>query len=255
MNQTVETYIRTFISHAQDNWMELLPMAELAISNWDAASTGVSPFFLTYSYYMEPLQLGEQLEVVQDPVSPVQIADSIVRKLQQATEWAQSAIAVAQQAQEESANRSCTEGPVFRIGNRVWLNLRNVRTNRPSKKLDWKHAKFTVVKVVGSHSYQLDTPPGIHNVFHSDLLRLAATDPLPSQSLDDSRPPAVVINGQEEYSVERILRDRFVRRGRGRQHQALVKWVGYAQPTWEPVSALADTAAWASYEALQERRG
>jgi hypothetical protein len=45
--------------------------------------------------------------------------------------------------------------------------------------------------------------------------------------------------------AERILQDRFVRRGRGRQHQALVKWVGYTQLTWEPVSALADTAAWA----------
>lgn len=255
MNQTVETYLRTFISHAQDNWTEWLPMAELAINNRDAASTGLSPFFLTHGYHMEPLQLGEQLEAVQDPASPVQIADSIVQKLQQATEWAQSAMAVAQQAQEESANRSRTEGPAFRVGDKVWLNLQNVRTNRPSKKLDWKHAKFTVVKVVGSHSYQLDTPPGIHNVFHSNLLRLAATDPLPSQSSDDSQPPAVVIDGQEEYSVERILQDRFVRRGRGRQHQALVKWVGYAQPTWEPVSALADTAAWASYEALRERRG
>jgi hypothetical protein len=111
-------------------------MAELAINNRDAASIGVSPFFLIYSYYIEPLQLGEQLEVVQDPASPVQIADSIVRKLQQATEWAQSAMAVAQQAQEESANRSRTEGPAFRVGDKVWLNLRNVRTSRLSKKLD-----------------------------------------------------------------------------------------------------------------------
>lgn len=205
---------------------------------------------------MEPLQLSEQIEAAQDPQSPVQVADRIVRKLQQATEWAQSAIAVAQQTQEESANRSRTEGPAFRVGDKVWLNLQNVRTSRTSKKLDWKHAKFTVVKVVGSHSYQLDTPPGIHNVFHSDLLRLAASDPLPSQSSDDSQPPAIVINGEEEYGVEKILEDRYIRRGRGKVRQALVKWIGYAQPTWEPVSALADTAAWASYEALQaEERG
>lgn len=164
-------------------------------------------------------------------------------------------MAIAQQAQEESANRSCTKGPVFRVGNKVWLNLQNVYTNHPSKKLDQKYTKFTVVKVVSLHSYQLDTPLGIHNVFHSDLLQLAVTNPLPSQSLDDSQPPAVVIDGQEEYSVERILQDWFVQRGRGRQHQAFVKQAGYAQPTWEPVSALADTAVWASYEALRERRG
>lgn len=56
-------------------------MAKLAINNRDAASTRVSLFFLTYSYHIEPLQLGKQLEVVQDLASPVQIADSIVQKL------------------------------------------------------------------------------------------------------------------------------------------------------------------------------
>jgi hypothetical protein len=61
--------------------MELLLIAELAINNQDTASTGVGPFFLIYSYYIEPLQLGEQLEVIQDPASLVQIADSIVQKL------------------------------------------------------------------------------------------------------------------------------------------------------------------------------
>ena len=30
----------------------------------------------------------------------------------------------------------------------------------------------------------------------------------------------------------------------------LVKWKGYAQPTWEPLSALADIAALASYKAV-----
>jgi hypothetical protein len=44
--------------------MELLLIAELTINNQDAASIGVSPFFLIYSYYIEPLQLGKQLEVV-----------------------------------------------------------------------------------------------------------------------------------------------------------------------------------------------
>ena len=55
MNQTVETYLCTFINLSQDNWSDLLPMAELAINNRDTTSTGVSPFFLSHSYHIEPL--------------------------------------------------------------------------------------------------------------------------------------------------------------------------------------------------------
>ena len=52
--------------------------------------------------------------------------------------------------------------------------------DRPSKKLDAKYAKYTVTEIVSSHSYRLDTPPGIHNVFYIRLLKLAKSSPLPS---------------------------------------------------------------------------
>ena len=122
------------------------------------------------------------------------MADSIVRKLRLAVEWAQSAIAISQQEQEEQANCLHTEGLYFKVGNKVWLSLQNIKTDRTNKKLDWKNAKYTVIEVIGSHSYRLDTPPGIHNVFHSKLLRLAATDPLPSQTSDDAQPPTYIVD-------------------------------------------------------------
>jgi hypothetical protein len=90
---------------------------------------------------------------------------------------------------------------------------------------------------------------GIHDI-HYDLLRLAATDPLPSQRTDDSQLPALIVDSQEEYGVDEIIQDHLVRRGRGHQHQTLVKLVGYAKPTWQLVSTLIYTAAWALYQAI-----
>jgi hypothetical protein len=132
MNQAVEEILCVFVDYAQDNWSTLLPAAELAINNRNAASTGVSPFFLIHGYHVEPLQLAEEPQQSQSARSPVQLADSIVQKLKSAVEWAQLAVAIAQQRQEEQANRSRREGPAFQGGDKVWLNLRNVRPLRPA---------------------------------------------------------------------------------------------------------------------------
>ena len=89
-------------------------------------------------------------------------------------------MAVAQQAQEDVANRTRQQAPSFKVGDKVWLNLENVRTKRPSKKFNSKTAKYTVIEVISSYSYRLNTPRGIYNVFYSRLLRPVTTDPLPS---------------------------------------------------------------------------
>jgi hypothetical protein len=46
------------------------------------------------------------------------------------------------------------------------------------KKFNSKNAKYKVIKVIGSHSYRLNIPPGIRNVFYSRLLRPVVIDPL-----------------------------------------------------------------------------
>ena len=48
MNQTLETYLRHYINHAQSNWVELLPVAQLAINDHRSDSTKVSPFFANF---------------------------------------------------------------------------------------------------------------------------------------------------------------------------------------------------------------
>jgi hypothetical protein len=238
-NQVVEHYLRCYTTYLQDDWASLLPVAMLAINNRNATSTGISPLFLTHGYDVDLLDLVKgQEELRTTGNSPVARGEAFVAKLKEAVEVAQAAIATAQEIQEEHTNRARQAAEQFRVGDKVWLRLNNIKTDRPSKKLDWRNAKYTVTELIGSHTCRLDTPPGVHNVFHVMHLRRAADDPLPSQVQDDTQPPAMMPeddpDGEEEWQVEEILGSR---KARGAT-EVLVKWTGYAQPTWEPLSAL-----------------
>ncbi|KAJ6436948.1 retrovirus polyprotein [Purpureocillium lavendulum] len=74
-NQKVERYIRIFTTYAQDDWDELLPAAAMALNNRTATSTGLSPFFFTHGYHLEPVQVKEALRP--DGKSPVAKAEGI----------------------------------------------------------------------------------------------------------------------------------------------------------------------------------
>ena len=50
-NQTLEQYLRAYCNYQQDNWSELLPLAEFAYNNAPNATTGITPFFANKGYH------------------------------------------------------------------------------------------------------------------------------------------------------------------------------------------------------------
>ena len=51
MNQILKQYLCVYCNYQQDNWSELLPLAEFAYNNAPSATTGVSPFFVSQIRY------------------------------------------------------------------------------------------------------------------------------------------------------------------------------------------------------------
>ena len=176
-----------------------------------ATSTGINPFFITHGY--NALLLNYDIAAAagignRGTRTPAEMGNEITRKLREASDFAQAVIAYAQDIQQQYANQHCQPAERLRVGDRVWLNLKNIITDRLCKKLDWKNGKYTVLKVISSHNYKLDTPPGIHDIFHISLLKCAADNPFLSQRQGDFRPPVVIVDGEKEWEVERVLRER-----------------------------------------------
>ena len=118
-------------------------------------------------------------------------------------------------------------------GDKVWMDARNITTQRPSKKLDWKRlGPYEVEAVISPWAYRLRLPKDLHIHPVQPISRLSKTseDPLPGQV--EEAPPAVVVDGVEEYEVERVEDSRMFRR----QLQYLVKWKGYDERSWEPAT-------------------
>jgi hypothetical protein len=123
----------------------------------------------------------------------------------------------------------------YKLGDQVWLEARNLKTQYQSSKLAPKcHGPFQVIREVSPVAYQLRLPASwrIHDVFHVSLLlpyrETAAHGP------NFTRPPPDLIGGEEEYEVKALLNHR--RHGRSRTLQYLIKWKGYphSDNTWEP---------------------
>jgi transposase InsO family protein/predicted aspartyl protease len=250
-NQEVEAYLRSFVAYNQRDWGTLLPMAQIALDNRPAASTGISPFFLSHGWHPETISLPDNVQHQDENQDPTTRAEVAARKMQDARDFAEAALASAQQSQEYYANQSRSVPASFKEGDKVWLNLKNISTDRPTKKLDWVHAQYTVTRTFpgSSHFYELNVPTGIHKKFHVSLLRPAATDPLPTQEQDDPQPPAIIAeDGEEEYGIEKVLYCCSQRQGRGYRRFAYVKWKGYAQPSFTLLENLQDTAALDNFE-------
>jgi len=187
MNSILEQYLRAFMNFNQDDWADWLPLAEFASNNVSSETTGVSPFFANYGFHP---RLGTEPSTPCPPnLSPIQkrefykannIAERFDRIITQLKALAEQSIA----RYEEYANKHRAEAPRYTIGQSVWVNTKNMKTNRPMKKGDDKWAGPFPVQKVYKRACLLTLPSDVRifPVFHTSLLRLhSAALGLPGQ--------------------------------------------------------------------------
>ena len=50
-NQILEQYLRIYVNYKQNDWINLLPLAEFAYNNTTQSTTGMSPFFANLGFH------------------------------------------------------------------------------------------------------------------------------------------------------------------------------------------------------------
>ena len=112
----------------------------------------------------------------------------------------------AQRQQKKYYNKQQDRTPTFTIGDKVYVSTENMITDEGSKKLsDLRTGPFEVIGMVGESAFKLKLPPHMkcHNVFNESLLSQWELDPIMTQA--PTEPAPIIINGHEEYEVEKIL--------------------------------------------------
>ncbi|ESK83532.1 retrotransposon nucleocapsid protein [Moniliophthora roreri MCA 2997] len=214
VNQEIEIYLRMFCSKEQTEWSSYLHIVEFAHNNRTHSVTRNSPFFMIIGYHSRPLPMAFKK-------TSVPSVEEHLNRLWKLQGEVAGMMEIARRKMIERGNR---ETDKFTVGQKVWLEGKNLDFGYPSKKLSPKReGPFTVKKVMGPMMYRLKLPSQwrIHSVFHTGLLKPYRETEAHRQNFLE--PPPDIVDSHEEFEIEAIIGHKPLRKPR----RFLVSWKGF----------------------------
>lgn len=236
-NQTLEQYIRIYCSYQQDDWETLLPLAEFAYNNAPNVSTGISPFFANKGYHPNITIHRER------DLASIRARDMIVN-LDDLNQVLKSEIALAQERYKIHADERRLEPPDFKVGEKVLVSAKHIRTTRPTDKFSELFlGPYEIVDHPSRNAFTLHLPThmrSIHPTFHVSQLERIPENPIPGRV--QSPPPPIIIDGDQTFEIYPILDSKYDRRRRDCQLLYYVRYIGYVgavdEYDWLPATEL-----------------
>jgi len=220
-NQTLEQYLRIYCNYQQDNWSELLSLAEFAYNNAPSTTTSVSPFFANKGYHPNLLVYPER------DIASSRARDFVV-DLDELQSTLKEEIAKAQRQYQPSADSRRQQPPDFQVGQSVFVRSQYFRTTRLLKKLSEKYlGPYEIIAQPSPQSFTLhllETMRAVYLVFHISMLEPAT--PNTFQQRSEPPPALVIIDGEPEYEISKIV-DSKIDRQRACKLLYKVIWLGY----------------------------
>ncbi|KAL2145845.1 hypothetical protein VTI28DRAFT_6142 [Corynascus sepedonium] len=168
LNQVVEQYLRSYVNYQQDDWVLLLPTAQLAYNTMPIEATKTTPFFANYGYEADLCQ-GPEVAVPRAAIKAEQMYE-LHATLKKELEFVRTRM-------KNYYNKHRLKGSRLERGDKVYLISRHLKTNRPSQKLDFRElGPFKIEELVSISNYRLSLSATMKlrtNVFHIFLLEPA----------------------------------------------------------------------------------
>ena len=226
-NQEISTYLSIYCTNNPETWSENLPILEFAHNSKTHSGRNHTPFELMYG--IKPHGIPTILEE-----SNIESTEQRIETLDNAR---REAIAAHKLAMEIMQQRIKARTKPFTLGQKVWLEAKNLKLPFQSRKIAPKQiGPFKITKTLSPLTYQLELPETwkIHNVFHSNLLSEYTENDIHGPNPEP--PPPDLIEGEEEYEVEAILNHE-TKNGKTKYY---IKWKGYDhnENSWEPEAQL-----------------
>ncbi|TFY62606.1 hypothetical protein EVG20_g6644 [Dentipellis fragilis] len=215
-----------------DNWVELLPFAEFGHNAKAHSATSKSPFEILHGYaprLLPPLHFNQKVPTVEEHLCRL---DDIRKEVH-------ASLQLASEQMKKNADQYRQKNHLFRKGHKVWFDGKNLHLQYPKAKLTPKrYGPFEITDIVGPVNCHLKLPKTwkIHPVFHVSLLM--PYHETPEYGPNYARPSPDIIQGEQEFEVEDIIKSRHF--GKNKRLQYLIKWRGYphSDNSWEPAGHL-----------------
>ena len=123
-NQELKHYLRKYTNHQQDNWPELIPLAEYAYNTTKTQGTNFTPYQVVY---------GKTLIIHAAPREPSQAAIDEVRKV------AYKNLLYSLVLLQEHRNKRRKLAIELRPGDKPYVQKRGARKNQLSASVVYKH--------------------------------------------------------------------------------------------------------------------
>jgi hypothetical protein len=208
-------YLSAYYSKNALDWPKKLPLVEFAHNSRTHSNRSQTPFELMYSHPLKAFPTD------QEPMNNPATEDRI--------DWIKN-ICIATQDLHEKARQTMTEcikGPLpkLEVGQKVWLDSRNLPIRAPSRKLSAKRVgPFEITKKLGPVNYELKLPKSwkVHPRFHIGLLWPVTENNKYGNHFEN--PPPDLVEGEEEWEIKDIVHHCKTCCGK---IEYLIHWKGY----------------------------